>query len=327
MFFTHYLTIGYLQKIDYQEEKLPLSNALWIDCYQLIPLEKERLSKELKLHIPTEEEMRSIETSSRFYEEEGILYMTANMTSHSESDRPTSDAVTFILTPTSLLTLRYCQPLAFELFNHRAAKTFNLFTSPEKILLGLLETIIDRAADILEHSGEAIELLSDEIFEKNHSAASLPKTSRPSRELPELLNKIGQTNDIVSKLHQSLANFYRMVKFLGLHLKDHSLQTTLSLLNDDINSLIEYNSFLSHKLNFLLDATLGRINIEQNTIIKIFSVAAVIFLPPTLIASIYGMNFHYIPELDWPFGYPVAIVLMVVSALLPYLFFKKKKWL
>jgi magnesium transporter len=146
-----------------------------------------------------------------------------------------------------------------------------------------------------------------------------------------VLEQIGRKGDLTSHIRDSLVTLERLVGFLG-HVamqrkSGKDLRERLKTLSRDVRSLTDHSSFLSQKITFLLDATLGMINIEQNAIIKIFSVAAVVFLPPTLIASIYGMNFEEMPELDWLFGYPFAIALMILSAILPYLFFKRRGWL
>jgi len=142
--------------------------------------------------------------------------------------------------------------------------------------------------------------------------------------------RIGDDQDMLAKTRDSLISMGRLMSFLSLPIhvrEDKELREHVKSLGRDIGSLLDHSAFLASNIGFLLDASMGLINIEQNAIIKIFSVAAVVFLPPTLVASIYGMNFHHMPELDWLYGYPFAIGLMVTSAVLPYLFFKRKGWL
>ena len=152
--------------------------------------------------------------------------------------------------------------------------------------------------------------------------------------LQELIERIGEEGDFVSKMRESLVSIGRAVAFMqavedqareNKQVKENKAR--IKILQRDIVSLTDHATFLSGKISFLLDAVLGLISIEQNGIIKIFSVAAVVFLPPTLVASIYGMNFAFMPELQWQFGYPFAILLMIMSAVLPYYYFKGKGWL
>ncbi|MFN7094985.1 MAG: CorA family divalent cation transporter, partial [Burkholderiales bacterium] len=225
MLYAYFLKLGYLQKVDYQEDQIPLSEAVWLDCYNLTEEERNVISDVFSINLPSRHKMRSLESSSRLYEENSILYMTANVISHSTSSSPLSEAITFALTPTTLITLRYSEPYAFEQFSHRVIKAFNVFTTPQKILLGLIDAIVDRAADILEHSGDRIDVISDRIFEKEVTrfpSNTKPNTQSSASDLTALLIDIGLTNDLVSKMHQSMGYFYRVLKFLNAHLEEIS---------------------------------------------------------------------------------------------------------
>jgi magnesium transporter len=177
---------------------------------------------------------------------------------------------------------------------------------------------------VIEHIGLEVDGISHEVFEH-------PVTPRKTGDFQRILRSLGRRGDLISKVRESLVGIGRLVMFFGQAGADakqaKDLRARLRIMTRDVRSLTEHASFLSGKINFLLDATLGMINIEQNAIIKIFSVVAVVFLPPTLIASIYGMNFDFMPELDWSLGYPLALALMLGSALAPYLFFKRRGWL
>jgi magnesium transporter len=192
-------------------------------------------------------------------------------------------------------------------------------------LIGLLETIIDRLADFIERIQAEVEGLSHSIFEIRGGAASR------QRRFDVMLRAIGREGEITSKARESAYSFGRLLTFFAHAANERKetkpLQSRIRTAARDVTSLTDHATFLSGKIIFLLDATLGMISIQQNDIIKIFSVAAVVFLPPTLIASIYGMNFHHMPELDWRYSYPLALGLMVVAAVLPYLYFKRKGWL
>lgn len=299
-----------------------LSTAVWIDL--LSPSEEEAILVEdnTGLEIPTKKEMQEIELSSRLYKEKDALYMTVNVIVKSETTHPKSDPMTLILTKKTLITIRYINPPSFELFIARLSRRSNI--REIDILLDWLDISIDRLADILENISHRLESYSQVTF-------SVQKDKFPERpDFQYHLQDIGASGDLSTKVQESLITFSRLISFFNQNISpppNPQLKAKLTTLTKDINSLTDYVIFLSNKVNFLLDATLGMINIEQNNIIKIFSIASVILLPPTLIASIYGMNFTHMPELSWRLGYPFAILLMAIAAWLPYKFFKKKKWL
>jgi magnesium transporter len=197
----------------------------------------------------------------------------------------------------------------------------------ELIMTGLVEAIIDRMADTLERLGNDIDQISRDIF-----AAKASKVNKKTRDLQELIRAIGQKGEFITVVRESLVSVSRVVAYYaaldGVDRKlPKEMRQRLKLLQRDATSLGDHSAFMSGKINFLLDATLGLINLEQNQIIKIFSVASVVFLPPTLVASVYGMNFANQPELQWHYGYQLALCLMIVSMALPYLYFRRKGWL
>lgn len=296
-----------------------LKQALWVDVIN--PTYEEELLVEqcLDLNIPTREEMREIELSSRLYKEDDILFMTATMIAQSDSSAPVQDAVTFLLTPKQLITIRYIEPSAFRLFTLRLIK-FRADT-PASFFTEFLDVTVDRLADILEVISHNLDAYSKSIF--------ITKGSNTVN-YHELLQKLGLNAELNAKIVESLVTFSRLISFFQqsasdvIDATDHARLVSFS---KDLNALSDHANYLSNKVNFLLEATLGMVQIEQNAIIKIFSVAAVIFLPPTLIASIYGMNFSLMPELSWKYGYGLAIGLMMFSSWLPYKYFKYRKWL
>lgn len=314
---------GRLKVIDNQAG---LSGAMiWLDLEN--PTREEELLVEafLGIGLPTREDMEEIEISSRLYSEDGAAFMTAILPSRAESDDPDMHPLTFVLTNTCLITIRYHEPRAFVTFPQRAEKVAMGCDSAENVLIALLEATVDRLADILERDGRDIDVISRGIFQRR--GAKPTKT----RDFHETLASIGRKGDLTSNIRDSLVTLERLVGFLGQQMLQRKNGKTsrdrVKTLSRDIRSLADHASFLSQKITFLLDATLGMINIEQNSIIKIFSVAAVVFLPPTLVASIYGMNFEIMPELKWALGYPFAIGMMILSAILPYLYFKRRGWL
>jgi magnesium transporter len=310
-------------------------DAVWLDLVEPTSEEERAVEKALGIDIPTREELAEIEASSRLYQEDAAAFMTATLIRRGENDRPESSPVTFIIKNNRLITIRYHHPQAFPAYVKRAMKPQTTPMTGWGILISLLEQVVDRAADHLERVATIVEDTSRKTFGTGRTVSGRRQRRRQKApNLQELIYNIGEEGDFTSKMRESLVSIGRVVAFMTA-LIDQMKQTRemkdnrarIRILQRDIQSLTDHASFLSGKISFLLDAVLGLISIEQNGIIKIFSVAAVVFLPPTLVASIYGMNFRHMPELDWIWGYPMAIGLMILSAILPFLYFKQKGWL
>jgi len=300
-----------------------VDRIVWIDLLSPTKEEEDSTERLIGVGIPTREEMEEIEISSRLYTENGAYVMTATLPAHADGDRPAMLPVTFVLAGQRLVTVRYHEPRAFQTFPARAGKADTGCTNGETILVSLIEVIVDRLADVLERASREVIDISQDIF---HPTAK--KASKRDRDFQELLRRIGSKEDLVSKIQDSLLTLQRLSGFLANVVSDEkTLRARVKTISRDVVSLTDHASFQTQKITFLLDATLGMINIEQNAIIKIVSVAAVVFLPPTLVASVYGMNFEIMPELQWAFGYPLALGLMVVSAVLPFCLFRRKGWL
>lgn len=326
---TAYLPHGtMLQKVELAPGAALPEGTVWLDLMDPSPAEEKAVEGLLGLEMPTREEMQEIEISSRLYREGDVSYMTASVLFHAESPLPETTPITFIRSHHALVTLRFADPQAFRSFVNRAQRQPTLCASPDATLCGLLDAIIDRAADVLEMAGRDLEELSRQVFGHRHNGEE-DQADEP--DLEGAVRRLGRIEDLNSRIRDSLVTLNRLVAFLSLNMAEargtKESRQWLKTLSRDVQSLSEQSAFLGHKGNFILDATLGLINIQQTKIIKIFSVAATVFLPPTLIASIYGMNFKHLPELDWTFGYPMAICMMVLSAVLPYWWFKRKGWL
>ncbi|MBN2752440.1 MAG: magnesium transporter CorA family protein [Rhodospirillaceae bacterium] len=311
---------GVLQQtvIEGSLESLP-EQTVWIDLLTPTRDDEMAISRLLNVDIPSHEEMQEIEVSSRLYEEGGAQVMTMPVLTRAMTDEPEAAAVTFILVGSRLLTVRYVDPLPFGMFMRRLARQPALVATGELALVGLLEQIADRLADVLEGATADLEAISRDIFRKAGAYGS---------DLKDILQRIGRAGDLATKAKDSLLGLNRLMLFLGGQTgirKDVKLR--MKTLMRDVNSITDHATFLSTKVGFLLDATLGMINIEQNNVIKLLTVASVAFLPPTLIASIYGMNFDILPELKWHYGYPLALGLMFLSAAIPFVYFRRKKWL
>jgi len=298
--------------------------AVWIDLVTPTVQEDKLVEQLLGISVPTREEMQEIEISSRLYVENGARYMTATLMCASDSATPKTTPVTFILSNHRLATVRYEEPRPFAIVEHKLARACPPKVAGETVFMDLLDAVIDRCADILERIGAEVDHVSHSIFEPDEEAGP------PSYK--DVLKALGRKGDLTSKARESLVSVGRLLLFLANEAegmrwaKDARMQ--LQSMQRDVISLSDHATYLSNKVTFLLDALLGIVSIQQNDIIKIFSIAAVVFMPPTLVASIYGMNFrHNMIELDWELGYPFALLLMVVAAVGPLLVFKWKKWL
>jgi magnesium transporter len=316
---------GSLKKAVVEDLAVVPDHAVWVDLVNPTGAEDKAVERLLGIAIPTREDMQEIEISSRLYIENGARYMTATLMCHSDTDMPRTTAVTFILGDHRLVTVRYDQPKPFALVEAKLARSCTPSISGEMVLMELLDAVIDRCADILERCGAEIDQVSHDIFE--------PESERHghAKQYSQILISIGRKGDLTSKVRESLVSIGRVVTFLSAVVEgvkwSKDMREQLKTMQRDVSSLTDHASYLSSKITFVLDAMLGVVNLEQNNIIKLFSVMAVVLMPPTLIASVYGMNFKSMPELEWAHGYPMAIVMMLFAAIVPYWIFKWKKWL
>jgi magnesium transporter len=300
-------------------------NAVWIDLIKPTPEEDRAVERLAGIAVPTRDEMQEIEISSRLYIENSARYMTATLMCQSDTDMPKTTAVTFILAGHRLVTVRYDDPKPFALVEHKLGRSCSPSITGEMVLMELLDAVIDRCADILERVGSELDTVSHDIFE--------PESERhgQAKRYSQILIAIGRKGDLTSKVRESLVSIGRVVTFLSAVMEgvkwSKDMREQLKTMQRDVASLTDHASYLSNKITFVLDAMLGVVNLEQNNIIKLFSVMAVVLMPPTLIASIYGMNFKMMPELDWAHGYPMALVMMLAAAVVPYFVFRWKKWL
>jgi magnesium transporter len=301
-----------------------LDGLVWIDLLNPTADEETTLEAQLGVDIPTREEMQRLEVSGRLYREDDAVVMTATLPARTDSDDLLMLPVAFVLAAGKLVTVRYHEPRVFKTFPQRASESNLGCASGETVLISLLEATIDRMTDILERAEEEVDAISRQIFRTDQ-----PRTA--SRDLMSTLQLIGRKGDLCSNIQVGVLSLQRLCGFFDQVLADRpdgkEFRRRVKTLEYYLESLRDHASFASQKVTFLLEATLGMINIEQSNIIKIFSIAAGVFLPPTLIASIYGMNFAFMPELKWQFGYPLAGALMLASALLPFWYFRRRGWL
>jgi magnesium transporter len=316
-----------LISLDASAQSIVPEDVVWIDLLEPTLEEEKAVESLLAVDVPTREEMKEIETSNRLYEDNGALYMTATVAAKLDTARPEIAAVTFILTKGRLITNRYVDTKPFQQFVSYAEKHPNSCQTSLAILAGLIEAFIERIADILERVGNDLDQVSGTIFVINGQGDTPPTT----RDLRGLIQRIGFNGELNSKARESLVSLGRLVMFVqqtGLLEMTQEQRGRFRSISRDVTSLSDHASFLGSKMSFLLEATLGLINVEQNNIIKIFSVAAVMFMPPTLIASIYGMNFHLLPNLPGDYSnFFFSLGLMLSSMGVTYALFKRKGWL
>jgi magnesium transporter len=331
-----------LEKIELESGDTVPKNTVWLDLLEPSIEEEKYIEKALKMDIPTREELDKIEVMSPFYKEGESYYMTVTAIHKIEKDFPEGTAIIFILHPKCLITLRYSRPKAFTYFSNRASKNHSLCASPEIILEGIIESLVHSVADALEKTGNDIDSMLVDIFEMPEDFQDYDHKKRKlKRNISEehsesttnyytyLIRRSGRAGNLISKIRESLVSINRMIIFFS-QIEEAKLVSKKDLrvrfrnLAREIHSITEYANFLAQRNSFLLDATLGMINVEQNKVIKLFALATVVFLPPTLIATMYGMNFDYMPEIKWLYGYPFTLFSMVLSAVLPWIYFKKK---
>lgn len=300
-------------------------DIIWLDLVEPSKAEDLMMEKLLGISIPTREDLKDIEPSSRLYVEENAVFMTASLVFRSDTEIPGLTDVGFILSGGRLVTIRYAEPRSFTLFKTSMHRFPGGCRDGAVVLTRLLETIADRTAEVLEDAVTKIDDLSIAVF-----GGKAAGKRRPPQFLEARLRDVAGHHRLVAKTRDSLASLSRLLTFVYTVPEVQEDKDTRELcrsISRDIQSLSEHAGFISGNITFLLDASLGLINVEQNAIIKIFSIASVVLLPPTLIASIYGMNFRVMPELAWQLGYPWALAAMVISAVIPFFFFRWKGWL
>jgi len=320
---------GQIKKIALGPDDPIPSDAVWIDLFDPDPAERALVERNIGSALPTRDEMKEIEPSSRLYTKDGVHVVTATALVNAEGPDPSGAPITVLLTRDRLVTIHYVELKGIGICADRIARSGTMVA--DAVLLVLLEAFVDRIADILEVTSADLDEVSKRIFVSSKPKAGQRRPDRP--DLQAALVRLGRNDDVLSTARESLLSFNRVVRFVDPVLEERAgtalrdVRDRLHLLRQDILSLAEHASFESSKISFLLTASLGLINMEQNNIIKIFSIVAVVLLPPTLVATIYGMNFQHMPELSWRLGYPMSIVLMILSAILPYLYFRYRHWL
>ncbi|WP_425088319.1 magnesium transporter CorA family protein [Stappia sp.] len=300
------------------------AEAVWLDLSSPDAAERRAASDWVGAPVPSGEDIGAIETSERLYEDGGALVMTAVLPLIARDPNPMVSTLKIVATPERIVTIRQSETLSVDLAARRLAAGMVQAASGIDILFALLDAIADRAADVIEEASAEFDAISSAVFGQGID-------SRKAASYKATIRQIGEIGLKVARMHDCCASLERLFVYLSLHARTLRLtgaqRSQCKALGRDIRSIREHANALDAKLNFLLDATVGLVNLEQNQIIKIFSVLAVVFLPPTLIASIYGMNFEGMPELSWTYGYPFSILIMIASVLVTFLYFRWKKLL
>ena len=293
-------------------------NPVWVDLEAPTSEEKGWIAERFGLALPDNLVDENLEESARFYEEDnGELHIRTDFLID-DSQAPRNVRVAFILHDRVLFSVHREDLPVFRLLRLRARRIPALIEDAKDVLLKLYDADAEYSADVLEGIYDHLEAVSARVLKKELADA----------DAAEVLAAIAREEDLNGRIRRNVMDTRRAVSFMmrSRMLNAEQFEESRQILRD-IDSLDSHTAFLFDKINFLMDATVGFININQNRIIKIFSVASVALLPPTLIASIYGMNFRSIPELQWGWGYPFALALMVVSVVTPFWYFRRKGWL
>ncbi len=302
------------------------AGAVWIDLLDGTGDEIAWVERETGLHVPDRAELSEIESSSRLRTEANAIFLTTPVVFRDGAGMSITTSLGFVLSQSWLITVRFEPLTAFKTFTTAWTKSDVKDRSSPAAFVGAMDAIVDRIADVLETVGSELDAVSLHVF-------SVHKGGPPAREdanLRAILRQIGRSGDIASKIRDSLLGVARIVPYVlgqSSEALPLALRLRLETQRADIASLNDYNLHLTNKVQLLLDATLGLINIEQNNIIKVLTVVSVVGVPPTLVASMYGMNFHDMPELSWAWGYPYGLALILLSAVCPVIWFKLCGWL
>jgi magnesium transporter len=307
------------------------ANVTWIDLLRPEPVEVAFVKRTTGLDVPNIGDLSEIESSSRLRNQNGAIYLSGPFIYRADDDQPVTTPVGFVLTRDRLITVRFHELSFFQTFTDRDLADESDPLSSAAVFAGLMDAIADRLADILENIAAELDELSHRLF---HTPATEPAARRPpareSADLRLILRRVGHSGDLASKIRDSLLGIGRIVPYvlsLAADWLPPEIKPRLDTVRQDVLSLSDYDAHIVNKVQLLLDATLGLINVEQNNIIKVLTIVSVVGIPPTLIASIYGMNFKGMPEYDWSWGYPYGLAMIALSAILPLVWFKFRGWI
>ncbi len=302
------------EAVDSDAPKVAMANAVWIDAHEPTDEEREELNTFLRAELPESDDVEEIEFSARYFQDNEGVHVHSLFLSPGEGGRHNTVTVAFLLQDKRLITVREGDLADFRLLRMRARRGQVQIVSPEELLVTMFEQKVENLADALEDIHRKLEEVSHMVLEDEDA------------ELEDAIDKLSKLEDSNGKIRLCLMDTQRSISFLQRHIRNNNeLQETAREIKRDVDTLMSHTAFLFDKINFLMDSTQGFINIEQNQIIKTFSVASVIFLPPTMVASFWGMNFDDMSFLK-PInhGWLIGLLLMLLSAAIPYWYFKSK---
>ena len=302
-----------------------LTKSAWVDLIDPTAAERSAFEKAFGLGVPTKEQLVEIETTSRLRIENDALYLTAPLIFATDNEPWIVAPTGFVLAKHILLTVRFARSAAFDAVSVELGGNKQL--QPALAFVRLLEVLVDRMADLLESSARDLDDASHVIFRPDAPQAKL---SRQTAQLRSLMIRTGRTSERMARIQYALVCLDRMAKFTVERAREwlaQDLANRLQIISSDIASLVQFTEGLVSRVQLLQDAAAGIINIDQNDVIKVLTIASIVGIPPVLVAGIYGMNFKGMPEYDWAWGYPYALALIVITALLPLIWFKWKDWI
>ena len=301
------------------EQDLTRKEMIWIDLAYPTEQERQLVQSVFRLELPEDEELQDLQASARYYQDEQGVHIRSTFIQNND-ESPSNVTMSFTLHEGRLLTMHDDDLTILRLFRMKARAGPGMVADAVDIFLGCYELAVEQDADVLEEMYMTLDQVAALVLNRNKEIAG--------RVMRDSIERIAAQEDLNGKVRLDLMDNRRALSFLlrsRVLSREHTQQVKGIL--RDIESLNGHTGFIADKINFLMDALLGMINLEQNKVIKIFSIGAVVFLPPTLVASIYGMNFDVMPELRWPWGYPLALLIMLMAGAAPYLYFKRKGWL
>jgi magnesium transporter len=303
-----------------------LKNAAWIDLVDPTAAERAAFEQTFGLHVPTKEQLAEIETTSRLRMENDALYLTAPLIFAGDNEPWILAPTGFVLAKHVLLTVRFAKSAGFDAVAAELGPDASV--EPANAFVRLLEVLVDRMADLLEASSRDLDDASHLIFRPD--APQRTKLARETAQLRRLMIRTGRTSERMARIHYTLVCLDRMAKFTVDRAREWlapDLANRLQTVSSDIASLIHFAEGLVSRVQLLQDAATGIINIDQNNVMKVLTIASVVGIPPVLVVGVYGMNFKDMPELDWSWGYPYALALVIITALVPLIWFKLKDWI
>jgi len=299
-----------------------LAHATWVDLVDPTDAERAAFEKTFGLRVPAKEALAEIETTSRLQAEKDVLYLTAPLIF---ADQPWVSVPTgFVLSKRVLLTVRAAKTPAFDTVAKELGSADK--ADPVFVFVRILEDLVDHLADMLESSGRDLDSASHLIFRQDDAR----QLSHETAMLRELMIRTGRTSERMARIHYTLVCLDRMAKFTADRCRDWigaEMASRLQTVSSDIASLVQFAEGLVSRVQLLQDAATGLINIDQNDVMKVLTIASVVGIPPVLVVGIYGMNFKNMPELNWAWGYPYALALIFVTAVIPFIWFKWKDWI